>query len=80
MLEVDRDKLVETFRKLRLFSEKAISGDYLILHLILHFFAPFYGLELLLNLHITKYSVVIIVIPIIFITLGIIITRHFKRM
>lgn len=44
------------------------------------FFAPFYGLELLLNLHITKYSVVIIVIPIIFITLGIIITRDFKRM
>lgn len=33
LLEVDRDELVENFRKLRLFSEKVISGDYLILHL-----------------------------------------------
>lgn len=31
-IEVDRDKLVENFRKLRLLSEKVISGDYLILH------------------------------------------------
>jgi hypothetical protein len=32
LLEVNRDKLVENLRKLQLFSEKVISGDYLILH------------------------------------------------
>jgi hypothetical protein len=32
-MEVNRNELVENFRKLQLFSEKVILGDYLILHL-----------------------------------------------
>lgn len=32
ILEVDRDELVEKFRKLQFLSEKVIAGDYLILH------------------------------------------------
>jgi hypothetical protein len=32
LIEVDRDELVGKFRKLQLFSEKVITGDYLILH------------------------------------------------
>lgn len=32
IIEISRDKLVESFRKLQLFSEKVISNKYLILH------------------------------------------------
>ncbi|WP_411682914.1 hypothetical protein [Clostridium thailandense] len=32
MIEVNRDELVKNFRKLQLFSEKVISGSYLMLH------------------------------------------------